>query len=123
MDYLVVFLILLWWTVRAVIEAFHWRHDYNPIMKIDYHGWRLVESAAVVIITGITSVWILILGSWLLGYFIYEVTMHYVLEHEMFPERKPYKIGSLSIKRSWMLDTIIAAIGSAIIILHFTGLL
>ena len=91
---------------------------------LDYHAWRLGENIGMVgsifsafLFSNFWSLLFVFTGSWMLGYFIYERALNYICYKDMFPQKGPWGMMGIEIKRSNIFDCLIALIGITIIII------
>ena len=93
--------------------------------KLDYHAWRLGENIGIVgcifSVLLIPSFWSLLLtfgGSWMLGYFVYERALNYVVRGELFKQDKTeyHIMGFVLPRRQWQ-DYIVVGVGVILLIL------
>jgi|TARA_Y100000310_G_scaffold342918_1_gene448223 hypothetical protein len=89
---------------------------------LDYHAWRLGENVGMVgsilsaFLMGISGsgyydllfVW---LGSWMIGYFLYERALNYICSGDPFGNKDPWKMMNISLPRSNVFDWGVFVIG------------
>ena len=89
---------------------------------LDYHAWRLGENIGTVgcILTAFTlgtigvsiySLTLVWLGSWMVGYFVYERALNYVCLGDAFASKGPWKMMNISIPRSNVFDWGVCVLG------------
>ncbi len=90
---------------------------------LDYHAWRLGENIGMVgsIFSAFlfSNIWSLLLtfgGSWMLGYFIYERALNYVVSGDPFVKKGPWKMMGIELQRSNTFDYGVAVLGIGLII-------
>ena len=90
---------------------------------LDYHAWRLGENIGMVgsIFSAFlfSNIWSLLLtfgGSWMLGYFIYERALNYVVSGDPFVKKGPWKMMGIELPRSNTFDYAVAVLGIGLII-------
>ena len=145
---LFVVFMLVYWLSEGCTEGYTWankkRRTNNSLifgaMKkgkpdgkgvLDYHAWRLGENIGNVgcMLTAYTlgkwcdfgfyelvSVW---LGSWMMGYFIYERALNYVCLGSAFASKGPRKMMHISIERSNKFDWGVFVIGCILVLLPY----
>ena len=91
---------------------------------LDYHAWRLGENIGMVgsifsafLFTNFWSLLLVFIGSWMLGYFIYERALNYICIGTMFAIKGPWKMMGIELPRSNTFDCLIALIGISLIII------
>ena len=91
---------------------------------LDYHAWRLGENIGMVgsifsafLFTSFWSLLLTFLGSWMIGYFVYERALNYVVNDNPFIEKGPWKMMGIEIPRSNAFDWAVAGIGLGLIVL------
>ena len=90
---------------------------------LDYHAWRLGENIGMVgsIFSAFlfSNIWSLLLtfgGSWMLGYFIYERALNYVVSGDPFVKKNAYHLMGITIPRSNTFDCVVALVGIGLVI-------
>ena len=89
---------------------------------LDYHAWRLGENLGnvgcmlIAFILGINgasfySLVLIWLGSWMVGYFVYERALNYVCSGSAFTTKGPWKMMHISIERSSKFDIAVCVLG------------
>ena len=96
--------LFLYWLANGLTEGYQYasldQRKNNILIHetgfLDYHSWRLIENAGVLIAIGgmaISQVDIkALIGAWLVGWFVYDTSFAYVLDKK-FGERTDYKCG------------------------------
>ena len=91
---------------------------------LDYHAWRLGENIGMVgsifsafLFTSFWSLLLTFLGSWMLGYFVYERALNYVVTDNPFVTKGPWKMMGIELPRSNAFDLAVAGIGLGLIVL------
>ena len=91
---------------------------------LDYHAWRLGENIGMVgsifsafLFTSFWSLSLTFLGSWMIGYFVYERALNYVVTDDPFVIKGPWKMMGIEIPRSNAFDWAVAGIGLGLIVL------
>ncbi len=91
---------------------------------MDYHAWRLGENIGMVgsifsafLFTSFWSLSLTFLGSWMIGYFVYERALNYVVTDDPFVIKGPWKMMGIEIPRSNAFDWAVAGIGLGLIVL------
>ena len=107
---------------KLIFGAIH-KGKIDGVGYLDYHAWRLGENIGMVgsIFSAFlfTSFWSLLLtfgGSWMLGYFIYERALNYVVTDDPFVQKGPWKMMGIELSRSNTFDYAVAVIGIGLII-------
>ena len=92
---------------------------------LDYHSWRLGENIGTVgcILAGFTlgvidvnfySFVLICLGSWMVGYFVYERALNYVCFDDAFKVKGEYHLMNITIPRSNKFDWGVCILGFVI---------
>ena len=92
---------------------------------LDYHAWRLGENVGTVgcMLVAFTlgsvgvsfySLVLIWLGSWMVGYFVYERALNYVCLGDAFASKGPWKMMSISLPRSNVFDWGVCVLGLVI---------
>jgi len=91
---------------------------------LDYHAWRLGENIGMVgsifsafLFSSFWSLALTFLGSWMVGYFVYERALNYICLGDPFSAKGPWKMMGIEIPRSNTFDWCVAGIGLGLIIL------
>ena len=142
---LFVFFMLVYWLSEGCTEGYTWANKsrrtknsliFGVIKKgkpdgkgfLDYHAWRLGENignvgcmltAYTLGVVGMNFIDIVLiwLGSWMMGYFIYERALNYVCLGDAFSTKAPWKMMGIELKRSNTFDWCVAAVGLGLIII------
>ena len=97
---------------------------------LDYHAWRLGENIGTVgcilsayslgmwVETGFYDLLLIWLGSWMVGYFVYERALNYVCLGDAFASKGPWKMMSISLPRSNVFDWGVCIVG---VIIFYLG--
>ena len=128
---------VIYWLSEGCTEGYTWanktRRKWNKLIcgsigkgakgKLDYHAWRLGENIGMVgsIFSAFlfSNIWSLLLtfgGSWMLGYFIYERALNYVVSGDPFVIKGPWKMMGIELSRSNTFDYGVAVLGIGLII-------
>ena len=90
---------------------------------LDYHAWRLGENIGIVgcifsvlLIPSFWSLLLTFLGSWMVGYFVYERALNYVVSGDPFVKKNAYHLMGITIPRSNTFDCIVALVGIGLVI-------
>jgi len=90
---------------------------------LDYHAWRLGENIGMVgsifsafLFTSFCSLLLTFLGSWMIGYFVYERALNYVVTDNPFVTKGPWKMMGIELPRSNTFDWCVAGIGLGLVI-------
>ena len=134
---------LIYWLSEGCTEGYTWakpkRRKENKLIfgsitkgkrdgvgYLDYHAWRLGENIGMVgsifsvfLFTSFWSLLLTFLGSWMLGYFIYERALNYVCLGSPFASKGPWKMMHISIERSNKFDWGVFVIGCILVILPY----
>ena len=90
---------------------------------LDYHAWRLGENLGNVgcmLVAYMLGMWcetnfydlvLIWLGSWMVGYFVYERALNYVCSGSAFTTKGPWKMMHISIERSSKFDIAVCIAG------------
>ena len=144
---LFVFFMLVYWLSEGCTEGYTWANKsrrtknsliFGVIKKgkpdgkgfLDYHAWRLGENignvgcmltAYTLGVVGMNFIDIVLiwLGSWMMGYFIYERALNYVCLGSPFASKGPWKMMHISIERSNKFDWGVFVIGCVLVILPY----
>jgi hypothetical protein len=131
---------VIYWLSEGCTEGYTWadktRRKWNKLIcgrrssdkdssfKLDYHAWRLGENIGIVgcifsvlLIPSFWSLLLTFLGSWMLGYFVYERALNYVVSGNPFVKKNDYHLMGITIPRSNTFDCIVAIIGLVLVIL------
>ena len=91
--------------------------------KLDYHAWRLGENIGIVgcifsvlLIPSFLSLLLTFGGSWMIGYFVYERALNYVVSGDPFVKKNAYHLMGITIPRSNTFDCIVALVGIGLVI-------
>lgn len=103
-------------------------HGDDGVGVWGYHMWRMLGEnggiAGALIMTALifyletTTLWqygLLLLGSWMIGYFAYERALCYVYRGNAWASRDRYHFWKFSIKRSNLFDDIVLMVGMALV--------
>jgi len=108
---------------KLIFGAIH-KGKRDGVGYLDYHAWRLGENIGMVgsifsafLFTSFWSLSLTFLGSWMLGYFVYERALNYVVTDDPFVIKGPWKMMGIEIPRSNVFDWAVAGIGLGLIIL------
>ena len=128
---------VIYWLSEGCTEGYTWanktRRKWNKLIcgsigkgsngKLDYHAWRLGENIGIVgcifSVLLIPSFWSLLLtfgGSWMLGYFVYERALNYVVSGDPFVKKNAYHLMGITIPRSNTFDCAVALIGIGLVV-------
>ena len=134
------FFMVVYWFSEGCTEGYTWanakRRKSNSLIfgsvnkkgkpsgagLLDYHGWRLGENIGMVgcILAASTlgtvgvsfySFVLVWLGSWMVGYFVYERALNYVCSGSAFTTKGPWKMMHISIERSSKFDIAVCVLG------------
>jgi len=137
------FFMVVYWLSEGCTEGYTWakkaRRSKNSLIFgsvnkkgkpngqgiLDYHAWRLGENIGTVgcILAGFTlgtigvsfySLALVWLGSWMVGYFVYERALNYVCLGDAFASKGPWKMMSISLPRSNAFDWGVCILGLVI---------
>ena len=129
---------VIYWLSEGCTEGYTWanktRRKWNKLIcgsigkgakgKLDYHAWRLGENIGMVgsifsafLFTSFWSLSLTFLGSWMIGYFVYERALNYVVTDDPFVIKGPWKMMGIEIPRSNAFDWAVAGIGLGLVIL------
>ena len=98
---------------------------------LDYHSWRLGENIGTVgciivafmmgkyLDKSFIDLGLIWLGSWMVGYFVYERALNYVCLGEAFAAKGDYHLMNITIPRSNLFDWIICVLGLVIFYLGY----
>ena len=108
---------------KLIFGAIH-KGKRDGVGYLDYHAWRLGENIGMVgsifsafLFTSFWSLSLTFLGSWMIGYFVYERALNYVVTDDPFVIKGPWKMMGIEIPRSNAFDWAVAGIGLGLIIL------
>ena len=95
---------LVFWFSIALTESYKWRKDEGkPDSKLinvaNYHAWRSVTSASVLLLCILNIGFLKGFLIYLIGNAIYERTMSYVEDGTIFAKREDFRIFSIYIPR------------------------
>ena len=128
---------VIYWLSEGCTEGYTWanktRRKWNKLIcgsigkgakgKLDYHAWRLGENIGMVgsIFSAFlfSNIWSLLLtfgGSWMLGYFIYERALNYVVSGDPFVKKNDYHLMGITIPRSNTFDCAVALVGIGLVV-------
>ena len=128
---------VIYWLSEGCTEGYTWanktRRKWNKLIcgsigkgakgKLDYHAWRLGENIGIVgcifsvlLIPSFWSLLLTFLGSWMVGYFVYERALNYVCLGDPFSAKGPWKMMGIEIPRSNTFDWAVAGIGLALVV-------
>ena len=128
---------VIYWLSEGCTEGYTWanktRRKWNKLIcgsigkgsngKLDYHAWRLGENIGIVgcifsvlLISSFWSLLITFLGSWMVGYFVYERALNYVVSGDPFVKKNAYHLMGITIPRSNTFDCIVALVGIGLVI-------
>jgi len=140
-----VIFMLIYWLSEGCTEGYTWakgdRRKQNKLIfgqitngvhsgngMLDYHAWRLGENIGMVgcifsayYIESLWSIGFTFIGSWMLGYFIYERALNYVCLGKSFTKKGTWKMMGIELPRSGLFDCIVAIIGTGLILLGIYG--
>ena len=145
------FFMVVYWFSEGCTEGYTWankaRRSKNALIFgsvnkkgkpsgqgiIDYHAWRLGENIGTVgcILAAFTlgsvgvsfySLVLVWLGSWMVGYFVYERALNYVCKGSAFTTKGPWKMMHISIERSSKFDIAVCVVGLIIFYLGVRGI-
>ena len=136
------FFMVVYWFSEGCTEGYTWANAkqrksnkliFGSISKkgkpsgvgiLDYHAWRLGENIGMVgsifsafLFTSFWSLSLTFLGSWMVGYFVYERALNYICLGDPFSAKGPWKMMGIEIPRSNTFDWAVAGIGLGLIIL------
>ena len=107
---------------KLIFGAIH-KGKRDGVGYLDYHAWRLGENIGNVgcMLAAYTlGMWcqtnfydlvLIWLGSWMVGYFVYERALNYVCLGSMFASKGPWKMMHISIERSNKFDIAVCVVG------------
>jgi len=108
---------------KLIFGAIH-KGKRDGVGYLDYHAWRLGENIGMVgsifsafLFTSFWSLSLTFLGSWMIGYFVYERALNYVVTDDPFVIKGPWKMMGIEIPRSNAFDWAVAGIGLGLIVL------
>ena len=91
---------------------------------LDYHAWRLGENIGMVgsifsafLFSSFWSLLLTFLGSWMIGYFVYERALNYVVFGDAWHKKGDYHLMNITIPRSNKFDWFVFVIGLVLVIL------
>ena len=113
---------------KLIFGSINKKGNKNGEGVLDYNAWRLGENIGTVgcILTaftigstggsyiGLGLVW---LGSWMVGYFVYERALNYVCSGDAFVKKGAYHMMNITIPRSNAFDWGVCVVGLIIFIL------
>ena len=133
------FFMVVYWFSEGCTEGYTWASKtrrmknvliFGSVKKgkpsgqgvLDYHAWRLGENLGTVgcmliafmlgsngvSLFSLLLVW---LGSWMVGYFVYERALNYVCSGSAFTTKGPWKMMHISIERSSKFDIAVCVLG------------
>ena len=132
---------VIYWLSEGCTEGYTWanktRRKENKLIfgsitngkrsgvgYLDYHAWRLGENIGMVgsifsafLFTSFWSLLLTFLGSWMVGYFVYERALNYICLGDPFSAKGPWKMMGIEIPRSNTFDYAVAGIGLALVVL------
>ena len=129
---------VIYWLSEGCTEGYTWanakQRKSNKLIcggigtgskgKLDYHAWRLGENIGMVgsifsafLFTSFWSLSLTFLGSWMIGYFVYERALNYICLGDPFSAKGPWKMMGIEIPRSNTFDWAVAGIGLGLVIL------
>ena len=137
------FFMVVYWFSEGCTEGYTWanakRRKSNSLIfgsvnkkgkpsgvgLLDYHGWRLGENIGMVgcILAGSTlgtigvsfySFALVWLGSWMIGYFVYERALNYICFDDAFKLKGDYHLMKITIPRSNKFDWAVCILGFVI---------
>ena len=137
------FFMVVYWFSEGCTEGYTWakkaRRSKNSLIFgsvnkkgkpsgqgiLDYHAWRLGENIGMVgcILASSTlgtvgvsfySFVLVWLGSWMVGYFVYERALNYICSGSAFTTKGPWKMMHISIERSSKFDIAVCILGLVI---------
>ena len=129
---------VIYWLSEGCTEGYTWanakQRKSNKLIcggigtgskgKLDYHAWRLGENIGMVgsifsafLFTSFWSLLLTFLGSWMIGYFVYERALNYICLGDPFSAKGPWKMMGIEIPRSNTFDWAVAGIGLGLVIL------
>ena len=132
---------LIYWLSEGCTEGYTWAKDdrrkqnkliFGQITNgvrsgdgiLDYHAWRLGENIGMVgcifsayHIRYIWNIGFTFIGSWMLGYFVYEKALNYICHGKSFTNKGAWKMMGIELQRSGLFDCIVAIIGVGLILL------
>ena len=107
---------------KLIFGAIH-KGKRDGVGYLDYHAWRLGENIGMVgsIFSAFlfSNIWSLLLtfgGSWMLGYFIYERALNYVVSGDPFVKKNDYHLMGITIPRSNTFDCAVALVGIGLLV-------
>jgi len=108
---------------KLIFGAIH-KGKRDGVGYLDYHAWRLGENIGMVgsifsafLFSSFWSLSLTFLGSWMIGYFVYERALNYVVTDDPFVIKGPWKMMGIEIPRSNAFDWAVAGIGLGLIVL------
>ena len=150
-ELIFLFFMVVYWLSEGCTEGYTWANAeqrklnkliFGSVNKkgkpsgqgiLDYHSWRLGENIGTVgcILAGFTlgtigvsfySLALVWLGSWMVGYFVYERALNYVCSGSAFTTKGPWKMMHISIERSSKFDWGVCILGLIIFYLGVRGI-
>ena len=128
---------VIYWLSEGCTEGYTWanktRRKWNTLIcgtlgkgskaKLDYHAWRLGENIGIVgcifsvlLIPSFWSLLLTFLGSWMVGYFVYERALNYVVSGDPFVKKNDYHLMGITIPRSNTFDCAVALVGIGLVV-------
>ena len=128
---------VIYWLSEGCTEGYTWanktRRKWNKLIcgsigkgsngKLDYHAWRLGENIGIVgcifsvlLIPSFLSLLLTFGGSWMIGYFVYDRALNYVVSGDPFVKKNAYHLMGITIPRSNTFDYAVALIGIGLVV-------
>ena len=128
---------VIYWLSEGCTEGYTWanakQRKSNKLIcggigtgskaKLDYHAWRLGENIGIVgcifsvlLIPSFLSLLLTFGGSWMIGYFVYERALNYVVSGDPFVKKSAYHLMGITIPRSNTFDYAVALIGIGLVV-------
>ena len=150
-ELIFLFFMVVYWLSEGCTEGYTWanakRRKSNKLIFgsvnkkgkpsgqgiLDYHAWRLGENIWTVgcMLAAFTlgsvgvsfySLILIWLGSWMVGYFVYERALNYICSGSAFTTKGPWKMMHISIERSSKFDISVCVLGLIIFYLGVRGI-
>lgn len=103
--------VFLFWIASACVEGIKFgQHD--KVLGLDYHVWRLVQSAAVILLViAMPVVWPDALALWVIGWWLYERLLSWLWFGSPLAQRGYYWIMGIDIRHNNIVEALIALAG------------
>lgn len=139
MQWIILAFIILYLFAEGLIEGYTWAGSYqrktNLLISgklnreagfLDYHMWQMIKTLAIMMLALASSAFssyivlgVSILGSWWIGFFIFERALNYVNYNRLFPQKSNWNILWWEIPRRPWQDFMILLIGIIVFYLSF----